>query len=137
MEQIREDELRNPVRIFFEEKKYSVFDERKLFTRKIDVVAKRRQEIITVELKLRAWRRAIQQACLNLRVSDYAYIALPEDLLSKMDRRLYYDAYINGIGILSVNGIVKQIIPPEKSKKIQSNLRRSFLKYLREEEDKI
>jgi len=129
-----EKNLRKPVRQFFESKNYTVFDEVKLFQRGIDIIAKRRSTIIAVELKMRNWRRAVQQACLDLRVSDYAFIALPETIWSRIDWRIYYEAYNHGLGLLSVDGEASQIMRPDRSKRIQPSLRRNFLKKLRRTE---
>jgi len=130
MSQVMEEELRKPVHEFFEKKNYHVFDEVKLFSRKIDVVAKRRSETIAVELKLRDWRKAIQQAYLDLRVSDYSIVALPETMWGRINREIYCEAYYYGIGLLSVDGVARQIMRPERSRRIQHNLRRNFLKTL-------
>ena len=130
MGKLLEENLREPVHRFFENKNYSVFDEVRLFQRGIDIIAKRRSTIIAVELKMRNWRRAVQQACLDLRVSNYAFIALPETIWSRIDRRIYYEAYNHGIGLLSVDGEARQIMRPDRSKRIQPSLRRSFLKRL-------
>lgn len=123
----REEELRKPVREYFENKKFSVFDEVKLFARNIDVVAKKRDEVIAVELKLRDWKKAIDQARLNLRVSNYSFVALPEPVWDRIDRRIYSMSFEHGIGLLSVDGVTRQIMRPERSKRIQPYLRRRFL----------
>jgi predicted RecB family endonuclease len=135
MMHIREEDLRCAVHDYFKCKNYSIFDEHKLFARKIDIVAKRRNEIITIELKMRAWERAIQQAYLNQRVSNYSYIALPENILNNSKSRLFDEAFKNGIGIISVNGSAKQIMGAKKSNQIQSCLRSNFIKSLSSEEE--
>lgn len=131
MSKLREEDLRKPVRNFFAEKNYSVFDEVKLFQRRIDIIARNRNVLIAVELKLRNWRRAVEQACLDLRVSNYAFVALPETLWNRIDRRIYYEAYSHGLGLLSVDGEARQVMRPEHSKILQPSLRQNFLKGLR------
>jgi hypothetical protein len=130
MNYLKEEDLRKPVHEYFKERKYTVFDETKLFSRGIDIVAKRRSEVIAVELKLHDWKKAMGQACLNLRVSDYSFIALPEPMWNRIDRRIYYMSFNYGIGLLSVDGVARQIMRPERSKRIQPCLRRRFLKSL-------
>ena len=130
MSYTKEEELRKPVHEYFENKNYCTFDEVKLFTRNIDIVAKKLSQVITIELKLRDWKKAISQACLNLRVSNYAYIALPEPFWDRVDRRIYSSALELGIGLLSVDGITRQIMRPAPSKRIQPMLRKNFLKSL-------
>jgi len=130
MNKVIEMDLRKPVRDFFQNRNYSVFDEAKLFSRGIDMIAKRRSRIIAVELKVQKWRRALQQAYLDLRVSNYAFVALPASKWRRIDRRIYYEAYNYGIGLLSVDGEARQIMRPEHSKRIQPSLRRKFLRNL-------
>jgi len=127
MSKLVEEDLRQPVRDYFKNKNYSVFNEAKLFSRGIDVIAKRRSRVIAIELKVQKWRRAIQQAYMDLRVSNYAFVALPESKWERIDRRIYCDAYNYGIGLLSVDGDVRQIMRPAPSKRIQPKLRRRFL----------
>jgi hypothetical protein len=131
MSYLKEEELRNPIRSYFADRQYEVFDEVPLFVRKIDVVAKKKSEVVSIELKLHDWKRAISQACLNLRVSNFSYIALPEPSLYRIDTRIYTAAVEHGIGLLSVNGTARQIMRPQRSKKIQPELRKQFLGSLR------
>ena len=126
----KEKEMQKPIREYFTERQYSVFDEVRLFSRKIDFVAKRRNQIVTVELKLHDWKRAISQAYLNQRVSDYSFVALPEPLWNRIDRKIYSVSVAYGIGLLSVDGVAQQIMRAEHSKRIQPHLRKSFLKDL-------
>jgi hypothetical protein len=126
----KEKEMQKPIREYFTERQYSVFDEARLFSRKIDVVAKRRNQVVTVELKLHDWKRAISQAYLNQRVSDYSFVALPEPLWNRIDRKIYSVSVAYGIGLLSVDGVARQIMRAEHSKRIQPHLRKSFLKDL-------
>lgn len=130
MSYMREDELRRPVSDYFRKKEYAVFDEVRLFSRGIDIVAKRRSEVVAVELKLRDWKKAINQACLNQRVSDYSFIALPEPMWNRIDRKIYAVSFVQGIGLLSVDGVARQVMRPERSKRIQPHLRRRFLRSL-------
>jgi hypothetical protein len=130
MNYVKEEELRKPVRDYFEKKEYEVFDEIALFARNIDVIAKRRNEIVSIELKLRDWKKAINQACLDQRVSNYSFVALPEPVLDRIDRRIYVVSFEQGIGLLSVDGVTRQIMRPRRSERIQPHLRRRFLRSL-------
>ncbi|MCJ7760098.1 hypothetical protein MUP59_03025 [Candidatus Bathyarchaeota archaeon] len=132
MNRLHECELREPVHQFFSIRNYSVHDEVRLFQRNIDIVAERRNKVVAVELKTRDWKRAVQQACLNLRVSDYSYVALPESMWSRVSPQVHYQAYDHGLGLLSVDGEAKQIMRPQQSERIQPSLRTLFLKRLRE-----
>jgi len=131
MRELKEDDLREPVRAFFRERGYVVFDEPKLFARGIDVVAKQSNIIISVELKLRDWRRAVAQVCLDLRVSDYAFVAMPRKAIEKNDE-LRRECVRWGVGLLVVDGgEVKQVLQPVISGRIQPILRQRFLAKLK------
>nr|MDO8099323.1 hypothetical protein [Candidatus Njordarchaeota archaeon] len=125
-----EENLRRPIHRFLENKNYAVFDEVRLFSRRIDIIAKRKNNLVSVELKLRDWRKAILQAYLNLRVSDYSLIALPEQVLNRVTEAVRSEVRHYGIGLLSVNGVVMRVVKPIHSTRIQPNLRRVFLKNL-------
>ena len=136
MSKMLEEDLREPVREYFKNKNFSVFDEPKLFSRGIDVIAKKGSSLIAVELKVEKWKRAIQQAYMDLRISNFAYVALPEGKWERIDRRIFLEAYNHGIGLLSVNGNVNQIMRPVQSNKIQPKLRRQFLNNLQTRKSK-
>ncbi len=129
---MQESDLRQPVHQFFENKGYIVADEIRLFSRRIDVIARKHHDLIAIELKLQDWKNAIEQARLNLRVSDYSYVAL-QDPLGRFDPRLFIDVIQNGIGLLSINGVASEAVHPKRSAVIQRNLRRKFLAQLRSE----
>lgn len=125
-----EADLRAPIHTFFKSRHYSVFDEVRLFSRKIDVIATRRNEISSVELKINDWRRAIHQAFLNLSVSDYSSIALPRSTCRRIESTILNEALDYGIGIMRVDGVAKQIVEPERSRRIQPHLRGRLLRIL-------
>jgi len=127
MRLLKEEDLREPLQAFFREQGYKVFDEVKLFARGIDVVAKQDNIVISIELKLRDWRRAVAQACLDLRVSDYAFVAMPRKAIEK-NGELYRECVRLGVGLLAIDdGEVKQVLQPVISGRIQPLLRQRFL----------
>jgi hypothetical protein len=127
-----EEEMREPVHRFLESLNYRWKDEVRLFSREIDIVGRRKNTVFSVELKLRDWNRALQQAFLDLRVSNYVSVALPDDIWGRVDPRLFSLAASYGIGLISVDGEAKQIMRPRASTFIQSNIRKKFLKRLGE-----
>ena len=121
---MKEAELRNPVKKLFVPLGYEVFDEPTLFARGIDLVAKRGDEVVSIELKLADWKRAIAQAYLDLRVSDYCYVAMPLKALTPTVRA---EASRLGIGLLGVEEAAHIVLPPKPSAMIQPLLRARFL----------
>lgn len=131
MKNVLERSLRRPVHDFFNQRGYSVSDEIALFARRIDIVATRRREVIAVELKLHDWREALDQARLNLRVSNYSYVALQEPSAGFSGRVLaQFIQY--GVGLLCINSAAYEVLRPVRSHVIQPSLRKGFLTRLRE-----
>jgi hypothetical protein len=126
-----EEELRPRVHAFFEDQRFEVFDEARLLSRNIDIIAMRRRELRTIEMKVHDWKRAIEQAYLNLRVADYSYIALPEPVWVRASPYIKNEAYTSGIGVIGVDGVARQVIKPARSSRIQTHLRQRFVEKLR------
>ena len=74
---------------------------------------------IAVELKLRNWQRALQQALLYQLCSDYVYIAVPESTARRVDVEALRE---HGIGLLSIseNRCIEEL-PAVASTVINSN----------------
>lgn len=125
-----EEDMKQSVRNYYIHNNYEVYPEVRLFSRNIDLIAKKKSKIVSIELKVRNWKKGIQQSYLNLRVANYSYLALPDPIWNRINRRIYVDAFTHGIGLLSVDGTVRQIMRPERSNKIQPLLRLKFLKQL-------
>jgi hypothetical protein len=85
--------------------------------KRIDIVAleensNRQPIVIAIEAKIANWRKALQQAFLNLFVAEYSYVAVPEIRLRSIDRDCFGRA---GIGLLAVNGSVDSVLEPSLS----------------------
>jgi hypothetical protein len=74
-----EENLLRPVRMLFPEIGYWHFEQVALGRKKIDLVCVERNApnlSISIELKIRDWRKALWQASVNLQLSHRSYIAL-------------------------------------------------------------
>ncbi len=69
--------------------------------------------MISIEVKISNWKKALQQAYTNLYVSDYSYVALWHKTIPNIDRAIFKNL---GIGILEVNGSCEEIIKAKRSK---------------------
>jgi hypothetical protein len=56
---------------------------------------------VAVELKLRNWRRAVEQALVYQLCSDYVFIAVPATTAKRIDLE---ELRTHGIGLLAVSG---------------------------------
>lgn len=113
---LRERNLLGPVASHFVGLGYEAFAEVEIAGRWADLVAVSDEEVIAVELKLRAWREAIRQAMAYQLGADRAFVALPLGRAHQAYRgRLAFER--EGIGLLAVDdrGSVRMILPPSSS----------------------
>jgi hypothetical protein len=95
-----------------------VVRELKFFDRGIDVygvkVSGRRTITFAVELKLKKWTRALQQAAIYQLCCDYSYVAMPLSTVVTLDLELFRNA---GVGVLFVrsDGSVGQMLEASQS----------------------
>jgi len=68
-----------------------------LMGRSVDLAYIHKRSVVTVEFKLRDWKRAILQAKDHLLGADYAYICLPARAISEELRRVLREV---GVGLL-------------------------------------
>src|SRR5438046_2938020 len=73
----------------------------RLGTRSPDVLLRHGDGLLTIELKLDDWARAIGQAALNQLWVELSYIAIP---LSSSSEKAVSEAKRHGIGVIAVSG---------------------------------
>jgi hypothetical protein len=86
-----------------------VIRELQFFDRSIDLYGVcwgRGAKTIAVELKLRKWQKALQQAALYQLCADYAYVAMPLEVAKTLEASAFREA---GIGILAVDTNAKSV----------------------------
>jgi hypothetical protein len=109
---------------------YETFTEVPLYNRVIDAVLLKGDCLITVEFKIRDWRRALGQIKTHLLAADYAYLCMPkikvpEALMSLLSRM--------GVGLWLFDIDSKTLaesLKAEPSCLQQSILKEKILKYL-------
>jgi hypothetical protein len=95
-----------------------VVHELRFFDRGIDVygvrVSGRRTTTFAVELKLKKWTRALQQAAIYQLCSDFSYVAMPFSSVVALDLSIFRAA---GVGLLFVrpDGSVGQMLEAKQS----------------------
>jgi hypothetical protein len=99
-----------------------------LLGRSIDLVFLKDDSIISVEFKLKNWRRALEQARDHQLGADFAYICLPRTISSPS---IYDEAESAGIGVMIYtekgNWPFEILIPAKKSEFQWSVARRNLL----------
>lgn len=92
--------------------------------------SKRSDQTIAVELKLKRWSRALQQALIYQLCSDLVYIALPFNQVHNVDKSLLRE---HGIGLISVReDRCREIVAPCPSGVLREHYRSEYLKLLEE-----
>lgn len=134
---ILEDVLsQEALRVLYLMEGYEIFKEVPLYNRSIDAVLLKNKELITVEFKIKDWRRAVRQIKTHLLAADYSYLCMPErkipheltDILSKI-----------GAGLWLFNFDEKKIyqhLPPKRSFIQHPEIKEKILRYLSKKEGK-
>jgi len=81
------------------------------------MVTLKNQKLISIEVKISNWRKALQQAYANLYVFDYSYVALWHKTIPNVDTAIFKNL---GIGILEVNGSCQEVVKAKRSKLVIS-----------------
>jgi hypothetical protein len=104
-----ESELVEKLRAHFEASGYVVASEVNFLLRRIDLVCihRRTKQVVSVEAKVRDWRRALRQAKTCLLCSDKVLIAVPEGLERRIDLGLLSEW---GIGLIVVGSRIRKVM---------------------------
>ena len=131
MDYRNEQQLRCPVKDFFEQKNLRVYEESPFYDRKIDFVACYRSGwVVSVEVKLKRWQKALQQARIYQLCSDIVYVAMPACRVKFLDKELFIKRGIGFIGIYS-SGQCKVLVKPSKSRFVKHYYKKELISMLR------
>lgn len=132
---ISERDLCAPIRRFLNSEGCNrVIPELPFFDRLIDlygVAWGAGDKTIAVELKLKKWQKALQQAAIYQLCSDYSYVAMPKDVARRLERKVFSAA---GIGILAVDAASKTVeivLPAILSKQAKGHYISAYKEMLR------
>jgi hypothetical protein len=120
-----EIELFNPVEKFLKQKGFHVKREIRIGYCRADIVGFKKNIVISVELKLNNWKKAIVQAMNYQLGSDYVYIGSPLQIIHDILRKYELKLLKEGIGLLSINektNIVSIVIEAKKSRRMIGRL---------------
>ncbi len=114
-----EAQLREPVVEWLETSGYKVEPEVPILRRIADLVGLRDDGLVAVELKLRDWRQALQQAIAYQIAADRTWVAMPLAAAATAYRQRWrFEA--EGVGLLAVDdhGCVREPIPANPSRRL-------------------
>lgn len=96
--------------------------------RRADLVGARDSEVVAIELKMRDWRQALQQAVAYQVGADRAWVAMPLVAASRAYRHRYrFEA--EGVGLLAVDdrGLVRAPLPAGASPRLLPFVREGLI----------
>lgn len=128
----KEQQLRPHVKNFFEGRNLKIYEESPFYERRIDFVAysKQNKRVVSVEVKLKCWQKAFQQALIYQLCSDAVYVAMPACRIQYLDKELFKENGIGFIGILP-SGQCQVLIKPSRSKIVRHYYKKELISVLR------
>jgi len=133
--QVSEDDFLQPIRRLFRKNQYSFFEDVKVNDRRIDVVLLRKDNgrLIAVELKIKKWQRALEQAAVYQLFTNQVYVSLWHEYLNSRNIQVFKQY---GIGVIVVEPTIKQglraeiIQNPKRTIKVNEYYAKEILKSL-------
>ena len=116
-----EIELIKPIENFLKKEGYHIKREVKIGFCRADIVGFKKDKVLSVELKLNNWKKAIKQAKNYQLGSDFVYICFPQQKIHNILRKAELTLIKYGIGLLSINektSKVNVILKAKKSKRM-------------------
>jgi hypothetical protein len=130
----KEAELTEPVARYFHRKGFRFqTTELQFYDYCIDIYgfSKAQNLTVSVELKIKNWRRAFEQSLVYQLCSDYVFMALPKETVHRVDQNMLV---AEGIGLISVgtNNRCQVIIKPRPSYVISDSYKRQNISWLKQ-----
>ena len=131
--QLREEHLYPEIIKFVNSKGYIPAQEVRPHSRsvrRVDIIGvkPRKNEVISVEAKLSNYSSVLTQATRNLIISDFVYISFPLEFAFYV-KKMYGQELSNlGIGIIGVNGKVKELLHARRSEYVDLDRKAVLIK---------
>ncbi len=103
--------------------------------RRFDIVGvkPRKEEVTVVEVKVKDFRRALDQAKSRQFVADFVYVGFPLPYAKRVFRDRALDLEPDGVGLLGLRNRVHELVVPRPSKIVDPQRRKRLLKMVSEE----
>lgn len=125
---IFEKEMYPQVVSYLRNKGFNCYKEVKFLTRYIDLVGIKGKKVVAIEVKVKNWERALQQALTCRLCAHEVYVALWYKFVHRLPLNLFEEY---GIGLISVDGTVNIIKKAKKSQIIHKSLLSNLLNELK------
>ena len=129
---IAEYKMLLPLESYLHRKGFRTAREVPLLTKRIDLVGISNGRLVAIEVKVKNWQRALQQALCYKLCAHEAYIALCREFVHRADKKIL-QRY--GIGIIGVDGTAEIVMPAEPSSIIHDSLLTDVFKYIEKQRE--
>lgn len=117
---MKESNLNKDLFNYFISNRHNIYSEVPFMSRTIDLVRFEDKKVVTYELKIKNWRRAINQMLDHSIASHYCYLVMPDEGKSKeLINSIINNLSQYGFGFIlwdKKNQIVKEILTPKESR---------------------
>ena len=127
---MKEKEYYPIVAEYFNGKGYKTFIEFQPFPNlgiRVDILAIKGDEIVSIEVKRRSLREGLGQLYWRLKFSDYVYLALPKGYAERIKRKFHQYHSSFGIGLLSIDGDKIEVVYSSKKSPLLSKKLKNIL----------
>ncbi len=124
-----EKEIYPQIESYLRKEGFDYFKEVQFLTRHIDVIGINRKKIIAIEVKIKDWKRALQQVLTCRLCAHEVYVAMWHEFAHRVPVELFKNY---GIGLMSVDGTVNVVTKAKKSLIIHDSMLKNLLTMLKE-----
>lgn len=125
-----EKEIYPQIESYLRKEGFDYFKEVQFLSRHIDVVGINEKEIIAIEVKIKDWKRALQQALTCRLCAHKVYVAMWHKFAHRVPVELFENY---GIGLMSVDGTVNVVTKAKRSQITHDSMLTNLLKILKRE----
>lgn len=126
---VLEKEIYPQIESYLENEGFDYFREVQFLNRHIDLVCVNGEKIIAIEVKIKDWKRALQQALTCRLCVHEVYVAMWHEFAHRVPVELFGEY---GIGLMSVDGTVNMVKKAGKSSIIHSSMLTKLLTTVKE-----
>lgn len=118
---MHEKEMQNHISDYYKKQGFNVFKEIPFLEKRIDLLCVNKDQILSIELKIKDWKRVLWQAYINQLFTTKSYVCIWHKTLNCIDKNEFAKF---GIGIISMDEKSNfiTILEAKKSKYMYSEL---------------
>lgn len=130
---VKEKEIVPKVKKFFGKRGYKTYREVRIKRRRMDLVCLEGNELVAIEVKVKNWKRALQQAVVYRLCADKVWVSIWHKNVHNIEKGLF-DKY--GIGVLNIKKEgIRVVKKPKKVKIVDEYVQKQIINRLEREEN--